>query len=764
MRNRHIIVSILLLSLNSFADAFDVYKNFLEKNAIFPTTANCNFNKLKTHLPTIVNMSINSKYLTYTKGEIKFTNGSIPSENTKIMNTMNSVCEKITNGYTGNIRDLYSTGTTGNGNAATTPASAPTITNYNLSSGKTNEKKDNTTATLDLGNKTETCQYGSTQCNADNTPKPKIENSTNVARSTWEKDTNGYSASADDFGDRKKSTVTDTNGNYIVSDTTTGKNGKQHIEMEAFDKDGKPISLKSLPPEMKDKAKAIAEVTGKNKDEYSKDKKGEEAAKKETDKKAKSESTLNRLQSVNTAIQTEIDKCENNSFCKKSSEELRQAEKYAAQAQAEQAKCDGSSSKANFLCPTATNPQVQAVGGLMNGLSAMMPSISSAKATCAATSSVNLIGQTTLGVATAVCGGFKVSCEKTCAETNKRYEDVKKAYNVVSQNLDSALSEAESEKKCAETDKQTAETNKDPSGITKAQAEIKKQEENIAAINAAKGKIPETDQIIDNKSGENSADIAKCDGYKVEIAQIGTTALNMMAASLQAKKCEEQLSAMNGTGNTPQTYTMEEMCAQPANATSSICKCRSDNTAVGCPGYIAGSKNEGNLNKELNTSGVSGMASISYASKVKPNGAFSSGTDLNDLSDEAKAALVANGDPKPSASMFDAAGGANAGSGGGTSAGAAGVGADKGKLAQEPKSFGSSFVNAVSSLFKGGSNGKAAATKNDKFNADKYKEQIKRQIAAEQMRSEVSSASGMDNWSKIKSRYKSNASSLIESN
>ena len=60
--------------------------------------------------------------------------------------------------------------------------------------------------------------------------------------------------------------------------------------------------------------------------------------------------------------------------------------------------------------------------------------------------------------------------------------------------------------------------------------------------------------------------------------------------------------------------------------------------------------------------------------------------------------------------------------------------------------------------------GKAAAAKDDKFESDKYKEKIKRQIAAEQMRAEISSASGTDNWTKIRTRYKSNSGSLIDSN
>lgn len=382
--------------------------------------------------------------------------------------------------------------------------------------------------------------------------------------------------------------------------------------------------------------------------------------------------------------------------------------------------CGRNQSVAEFLCPVVNNPAVQTVATMMTTASAAMPE--TANGTCKATSKINLIGQGLLTAGTAVCVFTQIRCETKCSAVQTQ--------------------------------------------ATALKADLNK----FQTINCSeKAKITVADILtnIETLNSEAGALITKCKGYKVDTAKMVATALNMGAAAAIAKDCEQKTAAMDSTNNTAQLYTMDEMCSQPQNASSTICKCRTDNTAPGCPGYLAGSGNEGNINKDLNTKGTSNMAGLSYGSKITPTGGASGlDTNLDGLSDEAQKALAAGGDQKQDSPMFGGAGTANAGGGASTaSAAGADAGADKGKFAAEPKSFGSSFMNAVGSLFgKGGNSGKAAPAKDDKFASDKYKEQIKRQIAAEQMRSEISSASGMDNWTKIRTRYKSNAGSLIDSN
>lgn len=378
--------------------------------------------------------------------------------------------------------------------------------------------------------------------------------------------------------------------------------------------------------------------------------------------------------------------------------------------------CKRSSGVAGFICPKANSPAVLTAATLMNAGSAIIPSIGSAKDTCKYTSQINLAGQLLLTAGAATCIYTKERCENKCEDSNKKLESLKQLVKLIS------------ESGCSATASRVLE------GV------------NLHVT-------------------ENTNTINICKGHKGDAEKMTVTALNMMGAVAQAKACESKLSALEGTNNTAQLLSMDEMCSQAQNASSTLCRCRTDNTAVGCPGYLAGAGNEGNINKDLNANGVSAMAGLSYGTKINP-AAGTSGLDmsLDGLSDDAKKALAAGGDQE-SGSMFGASGGASAGGGGGTAAGAGGAsGADKGKIAEESKSFGSSFMNAVGSLFKGGSGGKAGSTKDDKIAADKYKEQIKRQIAAEQLRSEISSASGMDNWTKIRSRYKSNANSLIDSN
>lgn len=388
-----------------------------------------------------------------------------------------------------------------------------------------------------------------------------------------------------------------------------------------------------------------------------------------------------------------------------------------------QLNCNGSSKKANFLCPIATSPMVQVASLLMSGLSTVIPQMSSAKETCSTTSKANLIGQGLITTAVTACSVFKFACEAKCSKI-----------------------------------------------IKKLNTQIKVNLEGLEAL-ALEGQFVNTGATIKSAlaevtslTGQDGTTLATCKGYAVDMGQMTLTLGSMTLAAKQAKDCEEKLASMEGTNNTAQITSMAEMCAQPQNAASSICKCRTDNTAPGCPGYLASSVNEGNINKDLNTKGSSNMAGLSYKSGIKPTNGSGLDANLGGLSDEASKALAAGADPKQEASsMFGTASGANSGGGGSTAGGATAGRADNSKISQEPKSFGSSFMNAVGSLFKGGS-GKSATTKEDKLASDKYKEQIKRQIAAEQMRSEISSASGIDNWTKIKSRYKNNASSLIDSN
>ena len=433
-----------------------------------------------------------------------------------------------------------------------------------------------------------------------------------------------------------------------------------------------------------------------------------------------------------------------------------------AKAKNEQEKCNSSSSKANFLCPMATSPQIQTATLLMTGLNSIIPTISSAKDTCAVTSKVNLIGQAVVGVGTIICGTSKTSCENKCSAAAIQFKSISDNLILISQSLGRAKLISDEKYKVAQSEELAATEPplRDAALLRMGQFElISKNIETTSKV------VPSLDGAVLNFQKADSNLLVQCKKYEIEIRQMATTVANMSAAAVQAKACEKQLSALDSKNNSGQILTMDEMCSQPANANSSTCKCRGDNTVVGCPGYISGAGKDGVFNKDLSNKGNSQLAGFGSHNKITPTSGSGIDSGLDGLGDEAKKALAANGDPAKDQSLVTPAGAANAGSSGSTAAGPGAAGLDKGKIVEEPKSLSSSFINAVGSLFKGAGGGRAASVdKTDKYTSDAYKEKIKRQIAAEQLRSEVSSASGVDNWSKIKMRYKSTSSSLIESN
>lgn len=369
---------------------------------------------------------------------------------------------------------------------------------------------------------------------------------------------------------------------------------------------------------------------------------------------------------------------------------------------AQQTTCSEGTTQAEKLCSLSTNPKIQAGISMMQGLTQSLTSMSSAKDTCEKTSSVNFLSQGIVGVGAAACAMAKSKCEAECTIVDKSLTELQTSVDSVT------------------------------AGCVPAQA---------------------ISSLIKVKQAEKKIDVAKCEAYAPNLAQMFQLAAGMLQAAMQSKQCAEDLAGVN----TP-NQTIDQMCANAANASLPSCSCRTNNTAPGCPGYMASLNNEGNL-KQLNDKGVAKMAGLTYGSKITPSGV---GGGLGNLSDEAKAILNPPTDDSKSSGMFGSSSGANAGSAGATGPGAGA--AEKGKPgAEESKSLGSSFANAVGAAFRGAFGGGGSRPTDSKLSVDKYKD-LKRQIAADQARSEISNASGMDNWIKVKMRYRSNVNSFMDSN
>lgn len=378
-------------------------------------------------------------------------------------------------------------------------------------------------------------------------------------------------------------------------------------------------------------------------------------------------------------------------------------------AKTSQVKCTESHSKGDLLCKLTSSPQAQMGTQIMNQLTSSLTG-NSAKETCDSTSKAGFASQSLLAAGAAMCAVNKTACNSSCGEAVASLE-------AAQGKLDAALATLNSIVNLSAKSLVTTAT----SSTTTAISQVK------------------------SKEVADSALLAKCSGYAAGLAQLTQTAASLMQQAQQAKACSDQLA-----GNTA-NQSMDQMCA--TNPETPLCKCRTNNTAQGCPGYMAGLKNEGNL-KLANTGGASNMAGLSYG-KVTPKGDL--GMDLGDISDEAKEILAKTEDPA-SSGIFSTTNGAGIGSPGATTAATM---PDKGGGAPESKSLGSSFMNAVGSMFRGNfGGGSGARPSNSKFEADKYK--IQRQIA--EYKKEVSPASGLDNFEKIARRYKSNVPTFLQGN
>ena len=441
-----------------------------------------------------------------------------------------------------------------------------------------------------------------------------------------------------------------------------------------------------------------------------------------------------------------------------------------------QKECSPAAKRADNFCKIARSPQVQAASALMTGLSAALPSLLGAKDTCETTSKTNSIGQSVIFGGTLICGVFKMKCDSKCTASSEKLKTIKIALaEIINYDLpelnNAALSaqkisiekaaEHEQKKIQYETAKETVMADIELSFEDQEKYSAKQY---LSISEVANGALKTDAQnialsVTEEKVKNVDVKIVQCEKHKLDLIQMGTIGLGMVNAMVQAKKCADTLDASGGSGG-GSAVTTTQMCADPANANSVICKCRADNTVAGCPGNIGAAITNSNLDKELGTKGPNQLAGGQFGKPFSGKG-VNTDSGLEGISDEAKKVLSGSSEAASAGSGFGTATAAN--SGGGSGSGGSGSQVAAGKSKEESKSLMGSFSSAIGSFFKGGSS-KSNDSKIDKLNSDKYKENIKRQIAAEQARGEISSASGTDNWTKVKTRYKSNSNTLIENN
>lgn len=375
--------------------------------------------------------------------------------------------------------------------------------------------------------------------------------------------------------------------------------------------------------------------------------------------------------------------------------------------------CSGSAARADNFCSMIRSPTAQAVGMLMSVGGAALSKMSSASQTCGTTSDLSQLAQTGMTLANVACTGMKFMCDSSCASAQK------------------ILTGMVAEAKIAITGA--------PASTAKIQAALTKEQ------SAPTGVAPK---------------IAQCKKHAADIVQFTTQILGLATAAAQAKDCKEKLTAGGGTGSG--TVTMDEMCKDPTQAQTLVCKCKVDATAAGCPGAVVKTTNKdgGPLVIKGNGSGsqLAGIDAFRQGSGLSSAAKTALGLDSNSAASTAGSALNSNfGDSGVAAATSGAATDAR-----GSLSASGSDDKNKSDLAKDKKfSFGSfgSLGSAIGGFF-GGSGSKKSGTSGN-FGTEKQIAAAKRQIANEQLRSEISTASGRSNWDKVRTRYLESNSTFI---
>lgn len=388
--------------------------------------------------------------------------------------------------------------------------------------------------------------------------------------------------------------------------------------------------------------------------------------------------------------------------------------------------CGDDSSRADNLCSLIRNPTVQAVQSMMTLATPIIASMSGASQTCGSTSDITKIASTGMTLANMTCSGMKFKCDFSCKGASTNLKEIDSQILTLNDCMVNLSMDAFSRP-------------------------------NVAVVRA---KITQLQTLIISEVTPIAENTAQCEKHSVSIVQMATQAAGLLMAAQQAKDCQKKLTAGGGSGP---TVTMDEMCKDPAQATTLICKCKSDQTVAGCPGAVVQTKidNNGPLVIKGNGSGsqMAGIQGYKQGSGLSPAAQAALGMDAN------SANYAENRDLNKSADAFAATAPAGATSGGnGAGLGSAATdSAGKNKLdskADSKLNFGSfgSIGNAIGNFFGSGAKKSSAG---GRFGTEQQIAAAKRQIASEQFRSEVSTASGRSNWDKVRTRYVESNSSFL---
>lgn len=398
----------------------------------------------------------------------------------------------------------------------------------------------------------------------------------------------------------------------------------------------------------------------------------------------------------------------------------------------ERASCTSSAAQADQLCSLVRSPKAQLVQQVMSAGAAALSAVTAATESCDKTSKLAKVAQGGMLLAQMGCTAVKVRCDLSCQSATVSMQALRKASAAI--------------QKCQINLLQA--TKFSGPQITQAAGQLSARIEKELTTGAT---VPDA--------------VKQCDGHSADILTMATQVTGFATASADAIKCKEQLAAGGAAGKNTSAFagpkmTTAEYCSNPSNATSSVCKCTANPNADGCIGSVA---KQGLQVGRLNSgSGASSFAGGSYgngvsglnASQTNKSDISKDGSSGSGLSAAAREALGLNNGG--AATSENAAGGSN-----GVSSNAAS--AESAKSVEETKKrFG--FFSSLGNLMGGGSGGRRGAetTASKLFKEKELQEAMKRKIASDEARAQISPASGMSNFEKISKKYKSKFPTLEE--
>ena len=403
-----------------------------------------------------------------------------------------------------------------------------------------------------------------------------------------------------------------------------------------------------------------------------------------------------------------------------------QVEKDRPKLQEDKVSCSDTSAQAEKLCSMVRSEKAQTVQKLMSVGATILSKVTAASEACGTTSNLSKVAQGGMMLAQGACTAMKFRCDFSCNSAEKTIASMQKS---VAAALKCGASKIEPAKMSGQN-------------VDRDLAELEKM--------LAQELVPE-------KSVPTA--IVQCKEHKADIALMGAAALGFLSAFQDAQECKKQLASgdsVNANGKSTSSLagpqmTTAEYCSTPANATSLTCKCTSNPSAEGCMGSLAksgvniGKINSGNGPSAFASAGQNGLGSIDSLSN-SPSIAEELAPGAN-LSDAAREALGISGAADASA----AAGGTGTG-------GSSPEAAKKAKSEEEKEKSKYGFFSSLGNMMSGGRAPSAAA--NAAIRKFEQEQAIKRKLASDQVRAEVTAASGKSNFDKIRSRYQQNASSF----